>query len=420
MNETEYSFDSAEGVLNLAREGLIPAKFRYTDNTLKRAWREGEIATEEDYQRIVEHQRWKVGQIQAAVAWGAEIDLSPSEALKYVQFVKGNPTMSAEGMRAKALGAGHEIVIDHASSEKVTASARRKGSDRWSTITWTIDDAKRAGLLGDRADNQWAKYPMAMLLARATSQLCRVVFPDTLKAFTYDPEEMGALEAADRPARALREAPAPAGEPSRGPDTAKPAKPGLPAAPTSPRPQPEARDDDPRPAEDPSAAPVEAPGEAHPDAPPPAQEADEVPPPPPPESADADPAAPPEAPDGEPKADTPWRHIRPKNKAERVDYMEQIRGLLLELGVFDPAYYEEKMRARFETTELAKLKVDDLNALLGSWERKTAQVGASKNVDWDGDIIGFLCDPVLGPEERRQLRDLSGEGARRKAWEARQ
>ena len=163
INEPDLlGFDTVEGILNLAKAGLIPAKFRYEDKDLKRAWQAGDIPTDEDYRVIVEdHQRWKVLQIQAAVAWGAEIGFSPATALSYIQFIKGNPSLSAEGMRDKALEHGHEIVIVEASSEIAIVEGRRGGSDRWSRITWTMADAKTAGLL---SGGQWGKYPMAMLI----------------------------------------------------------------------------------------------------------------------------------------------------------------------------------------------------------------------------------------------------------------
>jgi hypothetical protein len=74
----------------------------------------------------------------------------------------------------------------------------RKGetADDASVVTWTVDEAARAELV---SKTNWRLYPRQMLVARATSELCRYVFADVLGGLCYTPEELGGeLAEADR------------------------------------------------------------------------------------------------------------------------------------------------------------------------------------------------------------------------------
>lgn len=59
------------------------------------------------------------------------------------------------------------------------------------TVRWTMEDAKMAGLAGK---NNWKTYPRAMLMARCTSELCRILFPDIIAGLSYTPEEIASIE----------------------------------------------------------------------------------------------------------------------------------------------------------------------------------------------------------------------------------
>lgn len=54
-------------------------------------------------------------------------------------------------------------------------------------LSWTLEDARRAGLL-DRGEN-WQKYPRAMLRARLISEGVRTIFPGVAIGL-YTPEEV--------------------------------------------------------------------------------------------------------------------------------------------------------------------------------------------------------------------------------------
>ncbi|MGH3450142.1 MAG: hypothetical protein ACRDQW_05325 [Haloechinothrix sp.] len=119
--------------------------------------------------------RSKPAAITAAILAGREVGIPPMRALQHLHMVDGRPTMSAEQKRAQALAAGHDIVYAETTTTRCVVKGRRHGSDQWTTVTWSIDDAKAAKL--DGKDN-YRKHPRRMLQARATGELCDLLFPD--------------------------------------------------------------------------------------------------------------------------------------------------------------------------------------------------------------------------------------------------
>jgi hypothetical protein len=129
--------------------------------------------------------RNKPAAITACILYGAEIGIGPMQALAKVDIVKGRPAPRAELARALALAAGHEVWVDESTNTRVTVSGKRRASDHVMTVTWTMDDAKRAGLSG----GNYQKYPRQMLLARASAELVRQLCPDALGGITMFAEE---------------------------------------------------------------------------------------------------------------------------------------------------------------------------------------------------------------------------------------
>lgn len=125
--------------------------------------------------------------VLAAILKGHEVGIGPMQALSAIHVIEGKPTMAAELMRALVLRDGHEIWIEDSSSTRCTIAGRRHDSSRETRVTWTMDDAKTAGLSGK---DVWRKYPRAMLLARATSELMRAIFPDVIAGISYSLEEL--------------------------------------------------------------------------------------------------------------------------------------------------------------------------------------------------------------------------------------
>jgi hypothetical protein len=135
--------------------------------------------------------RNKPAAIAACILTGRELGIGPMASLKSIHMVQGVPSLSAEYKRARALAAGHQIVVDDSNATRCVVRGRRAGSESWLTIQWTMDMANRAKISGK---DVWKQYPQRMLQARATSELCDLLFPDaTLGLPTTEELEDGGL-----------------------------------------------------------------------------------------------------------------------------------------------------------------------------------------------------------------------------------
>lgn len=131
----------------LARAGIVPAAFRD-----------------------------KPDDMIVVVMSGAEVGLPPMQSLRLYHIIEGVPRIGAEGIRA--------IVISHPSCEYLEFKTSSETEATWigkrvgrpeKSITWTLARAQKAGLLNK---GTWQKSPEDMLNARASMQLCRLIWPD--------------------------------------------------------------------------------------------------------------------------------------------------------------------------------------------------------------------------------------------------
>lgn len=123
----------------------------------------------------------------AAILSGAEVGLSPMASLKSFDIIQGVAAPRALTLRAIVQSQGHEMILDESTETRCKMRGRRRGESEWTKVQWTIDRAKGLGLVGK--DN-WKKQPAAMLVARATGELARLIAADAILGIGYTIEEV--------------------------------------------------------------------------------------------------------------------------------------------------------------------------------------------------------------------------------------
>ena len=131
--------------------------------------------------------RGKPHEATAAILSGAEVGLSPMGSLKSFDIINGTAAPRALTLRAIVQSLGHEIIIDEQTDTRCKVRGRRRGSSEWQLVTWTIDRAQRLGLTGK---SNWKSQPQAMLVARATSEVARLIAADAILGIPYSVEEI--------------------------------------------------------------------------------------------------------------------------------------------------------------------------------------------------------------------------------------
>lgn len=109
---------------------------------------------------------------------GDELGLEPLKALRGLTVARGKVSLAAETL--VALVRRHRDVCEYlrlveSTPEQATWEAKRVGDAQPTRITFTMADAKKAGIAGSA---MYAKYPSQMLRWRGASAICKAVFSD--------------------------------------------------------------------------------------------------------------------------------------------------------------------------------------------------------------------------------------------------
>lgn len=122
-----------------------------------------------------------------AFLWSIGRDLTPM-TLKLVYVVNGAVDVMYDLISAQVHAHGHELWVVDESHESATVAGQRRGSSRVHEVTFTFEDAVRAGLT-ERWDYKqgktvptetYAKWTRDMLVARAGKRCAKRVAPEAL------------------------------------------------------------------------------------------------------------------------------------------------------------------------------------------------------------------------------------------------
>ena len=145
--------------------------------------------------------RGKVAETAAAIVAGYEMGMPLMASLRAIDVIDGTPAIRVLAMRAMVIRAGHRVWVEESSSQRVVVKGhRRDDPDRVTTSMWDMAKARTAGL--DQKAN-WKRYPEAMLVARATSDVIRLIAPEVILGLPYSAEEVSdgsAFDVSDAPA----------------------------------------------------------------------------------------------------------------------------------------------------------------------------------------------------------------------------
>jgi hypothetical protein len=116
--------------------------------------------------------------------------LHPAIAARDYHVIQGRPALKADAMLARFQAAGGKVTWNAYTDAEVSGTFSHPAGGA-ATVSWTIQQAKAAGLTGK---DVWKQYPRAMLRARVISEGIRTVYPG-VSVGVYTPEELQDFDA---------------------------------------------------------------------------------------------------------------------------------------------------------------------------------------------------------------------------------
>lgn len=148
------------------------------------------------------------GNILVAIQWGMELGLKPMQAMQSIAVINGRPSLWGDAVIGLVRGSAVcEYIKETDDGHTATIRVKRRGENEEHVRTFSVDDAKAAGLAGKQGP--WTSYPKRMRQMRARAFALRDVFPDVLRGMAIAEEEedkptptekyMGEAQTAEKP-----------------------------------------------------------------------------------------------------------------------------------------------------------------------------------------------------------------------------
>ena len=151
--------------------------FDLSPQTFEQAMKFSQMLAESDL--VPKDFRGKPGNCLIAMQWGSELGLKPLQALSNIAVVNGRAALWGDAVIALVRSSPLcEYVQESDDGHTATCRAKRRGEPE-QVVTFSMDDAKQAGLTGKQGP--WSQYPKRMRQMRARAFALRDVFPDVLR-----------------------------------------------------------------------------------------------------------------------------------------------------------------------------------------------------------------------------------------------
>ncbi len=165
-------------MLQTTQENQKDIGFMFKIQSFKEAKQLAEIFSREDM--VPKEFIGKPNRILIAWQYGHEIGLKPSQSLNYITVINGRPCVWGDGLLGLIQAHPDFQDIEETVTENVaTCKITRKGKTPC-VRTFSLEEAKKAGLYGDSRRRVWMSYTSRMLMMRARAFAIRDSFADVV------------------------------------------------------------------------------------------------------------------------------------------------------------------------------------------------------------------------------------------------
>lgn len=116
------------------------------------------------------------------MAKAADLGLPITAAFDFFDLIENKPALKPVGALALIHRSGNfDVQIDDTQADRCTVTIRRRDTGFTHTVTYTMDEARAAGLIKVGKDGSaWNRFPTDMMRSRAVGRCARIAAPDVL------------------------------------------------------------------------------------------------------------------------------------------------------------------------------------------------------------------------------------------------